>query len=166
MPNALRRLAGSLMDKKRLYIITTATLKPVKVGIAEKPSVRLVTLQTSTWVELGIYATFVCPNAQLFEAKVMALLKRHNIRGEWFDIDAPVVVETILAVFAMHSEGINLTVPKWSHSPSRSNGSLKPRAVKLPRRSTRQQRERERNQRLSSLYPPLPLKPLKFVPRP
>lgn len=75
-----------------LYLVTTDTDHPVKVGIAEDPLRRLSDLQTSNFTSLHIHRFWWMPGRRI-TARIESAFKDHfqsqNIRGEWFDLALP-----------------------------------------------------------------------------
>ena len=72
-----------------LYLLTTDTDNPVKVGISEDPVKRLGDLQTANFVPLRIHRFWWMPG-QRITARIESAFKDHfqphNVRGEWFDL--------------------------------------------------------------------------------
>jgi hypothetical protein len=75
-----------------LYLVTTDTNSPVKVGIAANPVHRLGDLQSANFVELHIYRYWWMPGRRI-TARIESAFKDHfrsrNVRGEWFDLPLP-----------------------------------------------------------------------------
>lgn len=81
-----------------LYLITSG--KAVKIGISTDPVKRLTALQTSHYDKLEIYCTFNCDtpqNAATLEFTLHQRYLKHNIRGEWFQLDPELVLSDILS---------------------------------------------------------------------
>ena len=72
-----------------LYLVTTDTDSPVKVGIAEDPVKRLGDLQTANFVPLRMHRFWWMPGKRI-TARVESAFKERfqsmNVRGEWFDL--------------------------------------------------------------------------------
>ncbi len=83
-----------------LYLVTTDTDNPVKVGIATDPLRRMRQLQTSNFMSLRIHRFWWMPG-QPITARVESAFKCHfqpqNVRGEWFDLPLSTAEEFIEA---------------------------------------------------------------------
>jgi len=80
------------IDKKgfhSLYLVTTDTDNPVKVGIAKNPEKRMADIQTSNFNSLRMHRFWWMPG-QPITARIESAFKCHfqlqNLRGEWFDL--------------------------------------------------------------------------------
>lgn len=74
-----------------LYLITTETGGPLKVGIASDPVVRFATLQHAHFEPLRLYRFWWLPGFPISSRIEHAFKKHfasHLIRGEWFDVPA------------------------------------------------------------------------------
>ncbi len=72
-----------------LYLVTTDTDNPVKVGIAKNPEKRMADIQTSNFVSLRMHRFWWMPGKPV-TARIECAFKCHfqpqNVRGEWFDL--------------------------------------------------------------------------------
>lgn len=75
-----------------LYLVTTETDAPIKVGIAEDPVKRLGDLQTANFHKLHLHRFWWLPG-RLISERIERAFKDHfsarRIRGEWFDLLLP-----------------------------------------------------------------------------
>lgn len=83
-----------------VYVITTDSLYPCKVGVSVNPVKRLTTLQTSHWRPLQISGyrwAETANDAKAIEKEVHRALaeKGKALLGEWFDVRVPEAVEAI-----------------------------------------------------------------------
>jgi hypothetical protein len=72
-----------------LYLVTTESETPVKVGIAADPLVRFNCHQSSNFVALRLHRAWWLPGRPISK-RIEKAFKEHfnsrNVRGEWFDI--------------------------------------------------------------------------------
>jgi len=72
-----------------IYLITTETDAPVKVGIAADPRSRFGDIQSAHFVVLRLHRAWWLPGRPISK-RVENAFKKHfksrNVRGEWFDI--------------------------------------------------------------------------------
>lgn len=83
-----------------VYVITTDSLYPCKIGISVNPVKRLLSLQTSHWRPLQISGYRWCENAadaKKVEKEAHEILKEggKSLMGEWFDIRVDKALEAI-----------------------------------------------------------------------
>lgn len=82
------------------YVYLIVSGSAVKIGIAENPQKRLVTLQIGHHDDLRIYHTFQCAD-KLEAAQLETLLHRRyasdKLRGEWFSTDPEKIVADVLS---------------------------------------------------------------------
>jgi hypothetical protein len=84
-----------------VYIIGPTGSYPVKIGCAEKPTKRLLGIQTSCWEELmihGLYKADTKSNAYRLEKLAHKRLDKRRMMGEWFNVfveDAVSVLDEI-----------------------------------------------------------------------
>lgn len=74
-----------------IYIVCENGIEegPVKVGISQSPSIRLMGLQSGCWNKLTVYHTFLLDNkgeAAKIEAAFHAAFNELRMCGEWFGI--------------------------------------------------------------------------------
>ena len=99
----MRRPHGFLEFTERqgfhcLYLVTTESGAPVKVGIAVDPAQRLASIQSSNFIPLRLHRFWWLPG-RLISARIETAFKRHFgarcIRGEWFDVSLSAAEEFI-----------------------------------------------------------------------
>jgi hypothetical protein len=83
-----------------VYVISTDSLTPCKVGVSVNPSKRLATLQTSHWRELQVSEYRWCEtvaDAGRVEKEAHNILRANGkaLLGEWFDVRPTEAVEII-----------------------------------------------------------------------
>lgn len=86
LSKAGRRAAGL----HSVYVITTITGNPVKIGIAENPPKRFAGLQSGNWIELVRVEHWWMAGKPLSERVEKLAMKKltdagKHIRGEWFN---------------------------------------------------------------------------------
>lgn len=88
LPRKLQRSLNIFKDK--LYIITTNEHKPCKIGVSYKPRNRLNQLQTSNWIKLKIFKSYIFDDdiAYMMEKIFHREWEKHKLLGEWFDMTA------------------------------------------------------------------------------
>jgi hypothetical protein len=72
-----------------LYLITTETDAPVKVGIAADPRSRFGDIQSAHFVVLRLHRAWWLPGRPIskrIEDEFKEHFKAYNVRGEWFDM--------------------------------------------------------------------------------
>ena len=72
-----------------LYIINCTGTDYYKIGVSDRPTARLATLQTGCPLELNLlikYSFKAKLEAYAAEAVAHRALKEHAIRGEWFEL--------------------------------------------------------------------------------
>ncbi len=72
-----------------IYLITVSGHRPTKIGIAADPSRRRDNIQCAHWMEVILDEQFFVEDksaAYAIEFKVHRLLRRKQIKGEWFNI--------------------------------------------------------------------------------
>lgn len=100
-----------------IYIVTTDSRYPCKIGISQNPAKRLASLQTSHWRLLQISEYRWCGNekeAKQVEQAVHERLKEQEklLHGEWFDIRPEEAVEAIEWVGLIEGIAVNKHIPK------------------------------------------------------
>jgi hypothetical protein len=84
-----------------VYIIGPISSYPVKIGVAMKPTKRLLGVQTGCWEELvihGLYSANCRGNAYRLEKLAHKRLDKRRMIGEWFNVfvdDAVSVLDEI-----------------------------------------------------------------------
>ncbi len=76
-------------NKCAVYLITVAGHRPTKIGIAIDPSRRRDRIQCGHWMDVILDEQFFVEDktaAYAIEYKVHQLLKRKQIKGEWFNV--------------------------------------------------------------------------------
>ena len=75
-----------------IYLVTTETDNPVKVGIAKDPVKRLCDLQSANFTPIRLHRFWWMPGKKI-TVRIESAFKNHfqskNIRGEWFDLPLP-----------------------------------------------------------------------------
>jgi len=101
----LRRPYGFLEFIKKqgfhsLYLVTTETDNPVKVGIAKDPLERLSAIQSANFLPIRMHRFWWMPGRKV-TVRIESAFKNHfqsqNIRGEWFDLPLTTAEEFIEA---------------------------------------------------------------------
>lgn len=90
-PQGFRKFA-SRQGFHSLYLITTETSTPVKVGIAADPANRLSNIQTSNFNLLHLHRVWWLAGPQIsarIEAEFKTYFNQRCVRGEWFDVPLP-----------------------------------------------------------------------------
>lgn len=80
-----------------VYVVQSGEDGPVKIGSARKPSARKDSLQTANWQELHLRAVVPVSSCAYVEKVAHTLADRHNIRGEWFDLEPLQAIEIIIS---------------------------------------------------------------------
>lgn len=100
-----------------IYVISTDSLFPCKIGVSVNPTKRLASLQTSHWRQLQISEYRWCSSvgeARLLEQESHSFLRENGkaLLGEWFDVRPKEAVAAI--EWAALATGISLRndVPK------------------------------------------------------
>ena len=93
-----------------LYLVTTETENPVKVGIAEDPMDRLGALRSANFVPLRMHRFWWMPGKKV-TVRIESAFKSHfhsrNVRGEWFDLPLPTAEGFIEAsIFSLGTWGV------------------------------------------------------------
>ncbi len=89
LQNAINYAVKSELKRKKRrpsFIYLIACHDFVKVGIADNPKFRLGSLQVGCPYDLKMLATFRVSNCMEAEARLHAIWKRYEIRGEWFRV--------------------------------------------------------------------------------
>jgi len=72
-----------------IYLVTTETDNPVKVGITRDPLERFSTIQSANFVPIRLHRFWWIPGRKVTE-RIEKVFKGHfqlcNIRGEWFNL--------------------------------------------------------------------------------
>lgn len=97
-------LAMERYHRSFVYVIQWGDDGPVKIGCAAEPSLRLLDLQCGNWRELHLRAAVPCRDPIYFERLSHALAAKHNIRGEWFDMNPIEAVEVVITALALRGE--------------------------------------------------------------
>jgi len=63
----------------------------VKIGIAVNVHARLASLQTGSPFKLTLLTSFASGSPQEEEEAIHALLEQYRVRGEWFELPAPMI---------------------------------------------------------------------------
>ncbi len=83
-----------------IYLMTTETDNPVKVGIARDPLERLSTIQSANFLTIRMHRFWWMPGRKI-TVRIENAFKSHfqsrNIRGEWFDLSLKLAEEFIEA---------------------------------------------------------------------
>ena len=98
-PHGFRRFTKK-PEFHSLYLVTTESATPVKVGIAVNPSHRFASIQSSNFVQLRLHRFWWVAGRQI-SVRIEGDFKEHFsgrcIRGEWFDVPLPEAVAFIEA---------------------------------------------------------------------
>jgi hypothetical protein len=101
-----------------VYIIATKRDglldKPVKVGITSNWRSRLKTFQTASVEELAFAWVFNLPEewvARSLEQSFHFVMRKHRLRGEWFDIDP---ISDVRLMCANIRVALEVNLPDWS----------------------------------------------------
>ena len=101
--------AGFVRDiKNALYVVQVNPPDgPVKVGRAVNPWRRWCNLMASWPFEYDVQVWALVPNAQRCETRMLALLRKHHIRGEWFTASDDLLETVRRATTALHRLRLN-----------------------------------------------------------
>lgn len=80
-------------NRTHLYAIEATGLGFVKIGRAVSPLERLNSLQVASPVELKLIGHIECGDS--IEGSVHHKISDHNVRGEWFDLNAQAVKDIV-----------------------------------------------------------------------
>ena len=98
-PHGFRRFTKK-QEFHSLYLVTTESATPVKVGIAANPHARFASHQSSNFVQLRLHRFWWVAGRQI-SVRIEGDFKEHFsgrcIRGEWFDVPLPEAVAFIEA---------------------------------------------------------------------
>ena len=87
-PHGFRRFTKK-QEFHSIYLVTTESATPVKVGIAVNPSHRFASIQSSNFVQLRLHRFWWLPGRQI-TVRIESDFKEHFgarcVRGEWFDV--------------------------------------------------------------------------------
>ncbi len=100
-----------------VYVITTDSLYPCKIGISQNPASRVANLQTAHWRQIQITEYRWCRNvhdAKKIEEAAHRFLaeKDKQLLGEWFDVRPKEAVEAIEWASLMENIEVNSGVPE------------------------------------------------------
>lgn len=84
----------------------------VKIGVSRDPVARLATLQTGSSVPIGLaWREFAGDRAFEIEQEAHAMLARHRLAGEWFDVPREAAIGAVYG--AAYRLGAPLGVPRF-----------------------------------------------------
>lgn len=95
--NKERKEIGLQEIKKSIYVITTGSCTPTKIGVSQDCAARLKSLQTSCWLRLVLLDEIPCEirKAHQIEWVFHQQFLNDRLHGEWYDMDARFVAEMI-----------------------------------------------------------------------
>ncbi len=98
-----------------VYVITTDSLYPCKIGISQNPAKRVASLQTAHWRQVQITEYRWCNNvceAKKIEAAAHNHLSGKKLLGEWFDVRPQEALEAIEWASVMENIEVNNGIPE------------------------------------------------------